>query len=260
MTGVYPMALRALLLSLAFCASAAAAPVPTGAPPLRLLRLPPLAPKVFALPRLVAGRDDAAARLVNKALAVADASARDAAADCRAMGKRHSDFSRSVDVTMQGPLYFSVTETRSWYCGGAYPDWSTTPLVYDLATGAAVDLKTLLPRGLIDKTADYNSPGEGLVVSAALTQLYRPGTMSDPQCADVLTHWPDGLAFMLWPDAAGDGIALMPGNLPHVVKACGDIVTVGTERLRQLGVDARLLDAIDEAHGKGWYDKPAPAR
>lgn len=248
---------RAILVAML---AAATVPAAAGAAdkPIALRWPRDLGPAIAALPRLVARPGDHAAAAINHALAADDTDARNAAADCRATGKQHSDFSRSVQVTMRGPRYFSVTATRSWYCGGAYPDWSTAAFVYDLASGAAVDWQKLLPASLVDGTTDYTTPGDG-IASAALTKLYIPAATDDADCRNVLTTWQGGLGFLLWPDAAADGIALAANNLPHVVKACGPPVTIGTAQLRGLGVDAALLDAIDAAHANGWYQQP-PAK
>jgi hypothetical protein len=107
---------------------------------------------------------------------------------------------------------------------------------------------------------DYNTPGEALIVSDALTKLYIPLAGNDAECRDVLTNWDGRLGFRLWPEAAADGIAIQPGNLPHVVEACGPPVTIGLSELRKLGIEPALLDTIDEAHRRGWYDKPAAKR
>jgi hypothetical protein len=220
--------------------------------------LPSLAPDIDALPRLAAGPGDGAAALINRAFAIEDEGAKNMAADCRASGGRNkSDYSRSVAVTMRGPAYLGVVSSESWYCGGAYPDESVTPLVYDPATGIRVDWRKLLPAPIIDNTADYNERGEGLIVSAALTALYLPAATDKTECREVLATWDGGPGFMLWPDAGADGIAIQPNNLPHVVKACGPEVVLAMPQLRKLGVAPALLDAIDEGHRRGWYDKRA---
>lgn len=237
-------------------AATLATAVALAAEPVILRRPPPLGPGIAALPRIAASPGDRAAAPINRALADDDDDARAAAVDCRQTGKKRSDFSRSVVVTMRGPAYLGITETRSWYCGGPYPDWSTTPFVFDLTTGARVDWQKLLPAGLVDKTVDGDDPAERLIVSSKLTALY-VAAQSDKECRDVLSNWNGGLGFALWPDAAGDGIAIEANNLPHVVKACGPDQTIAMPELRKLGVDDALLGAIEEAHRHGWYDKPA---
>jgi hypothetical protein len=224
------------------------------------LRLPtPLERKVEALPRIVAKPGDRAATLINKALADADADAKSSAIDCRQAGKKNSDFSRTVTVTMRGPSYLGIVATQSWYCGGAYPDWNVTPFVFNLVTGARVNWQQMLPVTLVDKTVDYSNAGEGLIVSPELTTLY-VAAVSDKECRDVLSNWESGLGFILWPDAAADGIAIEANNLPHVVKACGPDTTIAMPELRKLGIEPVLLDAIEEAHRHGWYDKPPAKR
>lgn len=222
-----------------------------GPAPLKLL--PPLAKGVDSLPRLIGKPGNHAVARINLALA-----RKDAEIPCRTSRKDRTSYARGVVVTMRGPRYLSVLTSENWFCGGPYPtDGENTALVYDLATGARADWKRLLPPELVQKLIDYNDVGEGLVVSAALTARYIPSSTDDAQCRSAIAHWSGGLGFMLWPDARADGIAIQPKNLPHVVAACGPEVVIGARELRKLGVAPSLLDAIDEAHRRGWYDKRA---
>jgi hypothetical protein len=73
--------------------------------------------------------------------------------------------------------------------------------------------------------------------------------LRDPSWADCEDALADPeLAFEVSPNVNGGGLSLWPGDLPHVIQACGDPVTVPTATLRKLGADFRLLDKIDAAH------------
>ncbi len=251
-----------IVISVAAGAEAAAAEAPV-----QLKAMAPLAVDLAAFPRLVAAFGDKAAERINQALDRRDRQVQSAAKDCRSNSDRPADamWSRVISVAMRGPRYLSLVADDSWYCGGAYPDFSLLVLVYDLNTGSPVNWSRLLPASLIQGTS-LDSAGDGtqigVVSSRALQALYLKAKISDPkdpldpECKDVLSN--PGLKFNIWPDGKGDGLALETEGLAHVVAACGsDSVIVATLTLRKLGVQPALLDAIDTAHARGWYD---PAR
>lgn len=206
---------------------------------------------VAAFPHLVAKRGDQAAARINRALKKAD----DAAVEgmCK-------DYRRRVRVTMRGPRYLSVLASDDWYCGGAYLDSSEKALVFELATGAPADWKKILSAALVETVAtrtggDVSDPV--LVTSSALWTLYaKRARQVNKACADVFADATTlGTSLMVWPDAEADGLGLQAWDWPHVVKACAAPIIVAVPELRKLGVRARFLDAIVEAHRRGWYDK-----
>ena len=143
--------------------------------PIALTPSPPLSPNLTSFPRLVAAGNNLAGR-VNAALDAADARAIDAAHQCLAQGgSGHSDWSRSVVVTMRGPRYLSLVADDDWYCGGPHPDGDRIALVYDLSAGAPVDWARLLPAFLVDhpviETAGDGTQ-RGLVSSKTLKRIY----------------------------------------------------------------------------------------
>jgi hypothetical protein len=159
---------------------------------------------------------------------------------------------RSVEVTARGPAYLSLVIRYDYSCGGAHPDGGTIALVYDLETGRPVDWLKLLPAGLKAR-ADLDTAGEGSsigrVSSPALHALYLQAVKADKaadqaDCADVLAD--PALPFQLWPDARAHGLVLEPAGLPHAVAACANTEAVPSATLRRLGLDGRMLEAIDE--------------
>jgi hypothetical protein len=213
----------------------------------------PIRQGVAAYPRLVAGPGDPAAARINAALQKADRMAVEGM--CR-------DYRRHVGVTMRGPRYLGVFAGDSWLCGGAHPDDSVRALVFDLATGAPVDWKAILAGIPVEHAAPESGGGDAapvVVTSAALWALYakRAAQPGDNDCAEVLAG-PDapGKTLLVWPDAKADGLDLQAWDWPHVVKACAAPITIPVPELRRLGVQAGFLDAIDEAHRRGWYGKP----
>jgi hypothetical protein len=244
---------RAFLVA---CGVLAAATAYAGDGPVTMREAKPVARAIAGIPRIAKPLDAAAAK-INHALAGADASVDQLAVDC----KHYTGWHRGVSVTMRGPRYMSLLAGDDWYCGGPYPDTDLTALVFDLSTGVPIDWTKLLPPSLIITAGP--SPGGGvsdpiLIESPRLWDLFvkAANTAEHDECNDVRSN-PPGLSttLMIWPNAKEDGIDLFAHEFPHVVKACAGPATISTAELRKLGVDASLLDAIDEAHSKGWYDK-----
>ena len=247
MTGIFGRALFATIVAAALGTSVADAGQAVALKPSPAIRR-----GVAAFPRLVAKPGDEVASRINRALKKAD----DVAVEgmCK-------DYSRQVRVTMRGPRYLSLLASDSWYCGGAYPDSSERAPVYDLATGAPADWKKMLSAALIETAATSPGGGDGdpvLVTSSTLWNLYaKRAQQGNKACADVFADATTiGTGLMVWLDAKADGLGLQAWDWPHVVKACAAPITVATAELRRLGVQAAFLDAIDEAHRRGWYDKP----
>lgn len=132
------------------------------AEPVVLKPSPALATDTDAFPRLIAapGTDTRATERINRALAQGDARARKAVAECHATGGKDSEWTRTIEVTMRGPRYLSLLATDNFSCGGPHPDYSLVALVYDLATGAPVNWKRLLPAALAQDTRT-DTAGDG---------------------------------------------------------------------------------------------------
>jgi len=93
------------------------------------------------------------------------------------------------------------------------------------------------------------------VASPQLKALYLESAKMDPECVPILQD--EDLRFILWPDARREGIAMEPSNLPRSVSICVVAMVIPLPRLRQLGVEPALLDAIAAAHNAKLYD-PIP--
>ena len=103
----------------------------------------PVRPGLAALPR-IAWPADTAQRRINLSLAQLDARAKAAERDCRADSVNPASWSRTVAVTMRGPIFLSYVVTDEVDCGGAHPSEGHAAIVYDLATGKSVDWAPLL--------------------------------------------------------------------------------------------------------------------
>lgn len=223
---------------------------------IRLAPQPALGAGLAAFPRIATPEGPASQR-INQALTAADVRLRTAAKDCAANASdpKDADWQRTVTVPMRGPGYLTLVATDSLFCGGAHPDSDSFALAYDLHTGAPLNWERLLPKTLAGKaTLDTAADGTrlGVLASPALTALYLKLSKPDADCASAL-HDTD-LQFILWPDAARQGVAMQPSGLPHVIAACGDDAVIPLATLRTLGVEPALLDAIAAGHQAGLYD------
>jgi hypothetical protein len=227
---------------------------------IRLAAQPPLGDHLSAFPRIAAAEEPALQR-INRALTDADARVVAAAKDCRSEAAQEPDgpkdgaWERTVTVAMLGPGYLALVVSDYSYCGGAHPDGDSFALAYDLRTGSPLNWERLLPKTLAG-TASLDSAGDGtrigVLASPALKALYLKLTKPDADCAEALQD--TDLHFMLWPDAAHDGVTMAVSGLPHAVAACGDNATIPLATLRTLGAEPALLDAIAAGHKAGLYD------
>jgi hypothetical protein len=234
-----PCAFGLLVLSAMIIAQSACA-----ADAVKLRRMPALAKNVDAFPRVETGAPAAVVARINKALDSGESRLRDSLKQCREQAGKQGDWSRGVTVAMAGPGYLSLVARDNYDCGGAHPNVGTLALVYDLTTGTPVDLVKLLPglklQGARDSAADGSKVGT--VASAELTALYKKSVKLDADCKSAL----DGqdLVFIAWPDAKEKGLVIEPENLPHVIAACGDDVTLSGETLKATGAPLELLQAL----------------
>jgi hypothetical protein len=215
--------------------------------PVVLRHLPPVAHGVEAMPEVVAGAGVTAevAAKINAALRRVDAKVRVAARQCTGKDR---EWTRSVDVTMLGPRYLSVTAADELDCGGPHPDEAFLPLVYDLNTGGTVNWLKLLPPGVsggVDDAADGSKVGA--VIWPALTAMAR--TQAEADCKDAFDR-ADAVPFVLWLDAKAGAIEAAPDGFPHALAPCEVPVVITVAQARKMGgFSAELLDALEAAHG-----------
>ena len=252
-----------LVAAAAFLA-VAAVPARAADRPVQLEPSPEVAPGVAALPSIAAPADDAE-RKINAALQRLNKSVLKGVAECKTAGGEHSSWDRRVDATMQGPRFLSYAIYDSSFCGGAHDNSSMMAIVYDLKTGAPVDWNALLPASLTGKLSlTEGADGTKMVTLSGRTlyalylTAYRPRTgdakkdADDEECRDaVATADADGgtPGMMAWLDAKLDGLTVQ-FDLPHVVRACADDMTIPATALRVEGASPVLVAAIEAAHAR----------
>jgi hypothetical protein len=208
---------------------------------------------VAAFPRVAASpavSPEAMAR-INASLQRLDATVREAAEGCRASfkeskGKADPDaWGRTITVTMKGPRFLSLLATDEIYCGGAFPDESLLPMVYDLTTGRPLNwLKVLPPNVKASLDAAGDGTTIGVVLWPTLTDAVRSKAIKD--CKDAFRD--PGGPFLLWLDAATDELVADVDYLGHADAVCTGPYTFSIPEARKLGVSSELLDSLDAAH------------
>ena len=212
---------------------------------MQIRQLPPFSKDNARLPRIVSPATPAT-KHINSMFDVLDARWSGFMRSC----PKDGETGRVVDVTMSGPQFLSVVVSDSESCGGAHPDASTLALVYDLSTGKPVNWGTLLGhRAALTTSVDTVIDGtrSGYFASAPLQALYvksLKASIHDKEwwtdCTDVFN---DPLSFTAWLDAKKHALVLAP-SLPHVVQACAEDGTVGTNDLEKMGASANLIAAL----------------
>lgn len=236
-------ALLAILIPLPLQADALHAP---------LIFQPPLAPDLASLPRL-AGQDPVSTK-INAALQTEDDSLLSFRQDC--LQEPNSDFSATYEVTLDGPEFLSILQSREWYCNTAHGWSDRIPLIFDLKTGDAVDPASLLPAAVRPVSHDQNwasfSVEKSLASVRPLTDLYLTELASAPpneladlndlDCADILTRELHG--FLMWPNAKTHALMLMPNDLAYVFTPCQNPVALPVALLLKLHASPRLILAL----------------
>jgi hypothetical protein len=214
---------------------------------------PPVERGVAAFPRVDASPavSPAIAAKINASLLRLDNTVRGAAADCRDQFQENKNqrsvdgWKRSVKVTMKGPAFFSVEAADSWYCGGAYPDASQLPMVYDLTTGKPLDWLTVLPA---DAKGDTDQAGDGTTVGLVMWKPLRKMAIdrASEECREVLTDQ-ESMRFALSLDGRTGTLVATLFGLPHAVAACEEPIQLNAALAKQMGVSSRVTDALQAA-------------
>jgi hypothetical protein len=220
---------------------------------------PPLFKDSDSMPRIVSPGTPAAAR-INADLARIDAQWVAETRECRKAAEGgETYFTRGYSMRMRGPDYFALLISEEEDCGGVHPSNALTPLTYDLATGERVEwLKLFAPAAKV-RRAYEPEPGEApsdlfrspVLHAIYLKQVRAGGSGADwEECASSLED-PE-LAFQIVPNAEEGAVELLP-ELPRVVMACGDSAYLTPADLGRLGVEPRLISALEQSHA-AWLE------
>jgi len=165
------------------------------------------------------------------------------------------DWSRKVQVTMNGPRFLSLVATDEAFCGGAHPNSGQMALVFDMTTGAPVNWLALVAKSAGASTySDTVVDGStaGALILPALQKMNLAAANGD--CKDAFQ---DPQSFLLWPDAASGTLVAMPFDLPFATQACANPIKLTIDQARKLGFSESLLGAIEQANRQtGAAPKP----
>jgi hypothetical protein len=210
---------------------------------------------VAAFPRVAASpavSPEAMAR-INGSLQRLDATVREAAKDCQTSAKEDEGkvdpdaWGRTITVTMKGPRFLSFLASDDIYCGGAYPDASPLPMVYDLTTGRPLNWLKVLPP---NAKASLDAAGDGTTIGVVAWPALSAAVMSkaDKDCQDAFGDPAGPGPFLLWLDAATGSLVADVDGLGHAFADCAGPYTFTVPEARKLGVSSELLDSLDAAH------------
>lgn len=155
-------------------------------------------------------------------------------------------FDESLVPAMISRRWLSVAHHWDGSCGGAHPDSSNTYRLFDLASGAEVDLYDWLNDSAVERDGPRGSEEEIKKLRPALRDVILAGWRSEGECEGVVEDtefWNIGLTRR--------GFALSP-SLPHVAQACGEDFTLSFERLRP------FLSEEGAAKVRALQAEPAP--
>lgn len=157
-----------------------------------------------------------------------------------------ADWSRTIEVTMEGPRFLSMVASDETFCGGAHPNGGVMAMVFDMTSGAPVNWTKLVVKSVgASEYADTVSDGStvGALVLPALQKMNIAA--ADADCKDAFQN---PQSFVMWPDAKHETLVAQPFNLPRVVQACANKIDLTMDQARKLGFDESLLTAIGQAH------------
>lgn len=174
--------------------------------------------------------DTPAVRKINAKLREPLAGNADGWLDCIRMAANNSPMGAENSENYE-PRLFSrrwLVAMHHWdgFCGGAHPDSSNTPMIFDLTTGAQVDVFDWF-----NDKAVKREPVEGYPPLVSLRPQFRSLVLGrwkadDAECSDVVRtaeYWhaePTRTGFTFTPD------------LPHVAQACGEDFKVPFAKLQ----------------------------
>ena len=203
---------------------------------------PDLGPQNQAMPRF-SGGDAAATARINLAMDKLDALTLEGLGACPDMP--HGGQTQAVRVTRNAPL-LAIEVTYESDCG-AYPSSGINSYVFDPATGALIDWARALPEAGVTAgepdTEMFTNAFTSASLQARLVAAARKQSDADwrNDCLPVLEGQDLSLTARI--NTETHTLDITP-DLPHVVQACGDSLSLGTADLTALKADPRLIEAV----------------
>jgi hypothetical protein len=90
------------------------------------------------------------------------------------------------------------------------------------------------------------------LIYPALMEMYMKDPDNGGDCKDA---YQDPQSFMIYPDAKTGTLIVSAFDLPHVVQACANDMTLTLDQAKKLGFDHGFLDAVAAAHQQPGADK-----
>lgn len=182
------------------------------------------------LPRLTRFPDAIVMKVVNTDLGLEEQKLHAERSDCFDGQEHEATWEQMVRVAVLTRDVLSIEYEAFVYCGGAHPFQEYKPLTYNMRTGKRFDF---------EQDADEIFKTEKLPVKQ-LMDLYKQNYPEKYGDCDVSVIEPDMGLYLHFESA---GLAVIP-NLPHVVAACGPVITIPYGELRPLLKDGNPFQNV----------------
>jgi hypothetical protein len=169
--------------------------------------------------------------------------------DSLAQSAFEGSFDESLVPAMISRRWLSVATHWDGFCGGAHPSSANAHRLFDLSSGAEVEL--------LDWFGDEAVKRERLEQVDEVVRTVRPALREailagwrpeDPECAELIR----GAEF--WDVGLARGAFVFAPSLPHVAQACGEDFTIPFARIRT------LLSPQGAEHLRAFEAEAAPRR
>jgi len=144
-----------------------------------------------------------------------------------AAGPNEGSFDESLEPAMISRRWLSVAHHWDGFCGGAHPDSSNTYRLFDLTSGAEVDLHDWLTSAAVKREHFEGVAEDSKTLLPAFRTLILEGWRpEDPECDETVRgeeYWNIGLG--------REGMIFSP-SIAHAAQVCWEQITVPFARLR----------------------------
>lgn len=182
-----------------------------------------------ALPHLTRFPDAGVMERVNRDLDAELRKRRLRAAGCLSEGQLSTggSWEEKTRVALLTRSVLSIVRDASWYCGGAYPDGGSDPLLYDLKTGKGMEAGALFVVGG-SQTIKNGELQEGPAYDALMALYLRHRGKAEAGCEEIdLREMRPTIVFYLDPK----GLMVEP-ILPHAMRGCAAEIGIPSSALQ----------------------------
>jgi hypothetical protein len=168
--------------------------------------------------------------------------------DSLAQSAFEGSFDESLVPAMISRRWLSVATHWDGFCGGAHPSSANAHRLFDLSSGAEVELLDWFNESAVARDGPRGSDEEIKTLRPALREAILAGWRAeDADCAELIR------SAEFWDVGLTRGALIFSPSLPHVAQACGESFTMPFARLEA------FLTPEGAAHLRALAAEPAPA-